>query len=52
MSDERASRLADLRSRVSQQLAAVEDAEEDMVELDEIVVRPQRRRTAARELKE
>jgi hypothetical protein len=39
MSDERASRLADLRSRVSQQLAAVEDAEEDMVELDEIVVR-------------
>ena len=42
MSDERASRLAALRSRVNEQLAAAEDAEEEMEEMEvieEIVVR-------------
>ena len=34
MSDERASRLAALRSRVSEQLAAAEDAEEEMEEME------------------
>ena len=39
MSDERAGRLAALRSRVNKQLAAAEDAEEEMEEIDEIIVR-------------
>ena len=39
MSDERAGRLAALRSRVNKQLAAAEDAEDEMEEIDEIIVR-------------
>ena len=39
MSDERAGRLAALRSRVNKQLAVAEDAEDEMEELEEIVVR-------------
>ena len=39
MSDERAGRLAALRSRVNKQLAAAEDAEEELEEIDEIIVR-------------